>query len=296
MQVDNLNLLKAAASRLATASVLINALYEALNEPEIDHERVVKLMSMDIAISTRLLRLANTASYNRGVTVTSVEKAIVWLGLSEAYRVTCATITAKLCEQNLPLYRISAGRLLYNSVATAVAMEMLAKEAELDPNTGYTLGLLANLGRLLLQRLADAHGLPACGADLPQIAQVLAWERTHLGWNQAEAGALILRHWGLNPVFAGVIACQYDIALAGDATSRRWSALFQVAKTLVAITDYSLGVESDSCVVTDAIMQEADLPNFDGLLFSAKIATATRELCADTGVPDPWVRTAGLVA
>ncbi len=295
MQVDNLNLLKSAASRLATASVLINALYEVLNEPEIDHERVVKLMSMDIAISTRLLRLANTASNNRGVTVTSVEKAIVWLGLSEAYRVTCATITAKLCEQNLPLYRISAGRLSYNSVATAVAMELLAKEAELDPNTGYTLGLLANLGRLLLQRLADANGLPACGADLPQIAQVLAWERTHLGWNQAEAGALILRHWGLNPVFAGVIACQYDITLAGDETSRRWSALFQVAKTLVAITDYSLGVESDSCVVTDEIFQAADLPNFDGLLFSAKIAAATRELCADTGVPDPWVRTAGLV-
>ncbi len=288
MQADNLTLLKAAAARLATASALINALYEALNEPEIDHGRVVKLMSMDVAICTRLLRLANTASYSRGVTVNSIEKAIVWLGLSEAYRITCATITAKLCEQDLPLYRISAGRLLYNSVATAVTMELLAKEAKLDANTGYTLGLLANLGRILLQRLSDARGLPACGADLPQIADVLAWERAQLGWNQAEAGALILQHWGLNPVFADVVACQYDPASASAEATRRWGALLQVAKTLVAMTDYSLGVESDACVVTNAIFQEADLPNFDGMMFSARIATVTRALCAETGVPDPW--------
>lgn len=281
-----LSALKVAAARLATASALINALYDALNQPEVDHQRVIKLMSMDVAISSRLLRLANTASHNRGMTITSIDKAIVWLGLAEAYRISCASIAAKLCEQDLSLYRISSAKLLYNSVATAVAMELLAKEVGLDSNTGYTLGLLSNLGRILLQRLAEAQGLPACGADLPQISEVLAWERANLGWTHPEACAAILQHWGLNPVFSAVAAAQYDSASAPDALSRRWASLLQVAKTLVAITDYSLGVESDTCVVTQAVVAAADLPNFDGLMFSTKIARATRELCLETGVPD----------
>ena len=104
--------IKAASARLPSSAKLIDALYRVIQQPDVDVDHVVRLVSMDTAITSRLLRMANSACYTRGEQVTSLDQALSWLGAFQAYRVACITVTAKLCEQNLPIYRISADRLL----------------------------------------------------------------------------------------------------------------------------------------------------------------------------------------
>lgn len=276
--------LRAAATRLPSSVQLIDALYQALNQPDVDNEHVVKLLSLDIAVATRLLRMANTAGFTRGEGVENIEQALNWLGLLQAYRVCCATLSARLCAQNLSVYRISADALLYNSIASAVAMELLAKEARLDPKTGYTLGLLRNLGRILFQRASQQHCIRPGAADLPDIQTVLAWEKNTHGITHTEAGAFILREWGLNPLFAAVTEKLYDPLSAEDPDIRRWAALLHIAATLVAMTDHNLGVTSDSWILSDEIFAACGLTAVNSLDLSARIATATDALCLSSGL------------
>jgi hypothetical protein len=72
--------LKAASARLPSSAKLIDALYREIKKPDVDIGQVIRLVSMDVAIASRLLRMANSASYTRGETVTSLDQALSWLG------------------------------------------------------------------------------------------------------------------------------------------------------------------------------------------------------------------------
>ena len=276
--------LKAASARLPSSAKLIEALYRAIQQPDVDIDHVVRLISMDIAISSRLLRMANSASYSRGETVTSIDQALTWLGAFQAYRVACITVSAKLCEQSLPVYRISADRLLANSIAMAVGMELLAKQTRLDPKAAYTIGLLHNLGRIVLQRVALQQEIPAGAGDLPDLLSVVNWERETFGCTHAEIGASVLALWGMNPLFSQVLAHQHDLEQEDQPEVRRWSALLHLTATLVASTDFGLGVTSDAWPISEAVFVAAGLPIMDILTLSEEITAATKDLCEQSGL------------
>lgn len=276
--------LKAASARLPTSAKLIEALYREIKKPDVDIDQVVRLVSMDVAITSRLLRMANSASYTRGETVTSLDQALAWLGAFQAYRVACLTVSAKLCEQNLPMYRISADRLLANSLAMAVGMEVVAAQAGLDHKTGYTIGLLHNLGRIVLQRVALQMEVPAGAGDLPDMQAVVNWERAVFGCTHAEIGGAVLTLWGMNPLFGKVLVYNEGPANLDEPEVRRWSALLHLTATLVASTEFGLGVTSDAWPISEAMFTDAGIPQLDILVLSEVITLATKALCEQSGL------------
>ena len=276
--------IKAACTRLPSSAKLIDALYRAINQPDVDTDQVVSLVSMDIAITSRLLRMANSACYARGETVISLEQALSWLGAFQAYRVACATVSAKLCDQSLPLYRISADQLFANTMAMAVGMEILSQKAGLDRKTGYTLGLLHNLGRIVLQRLALQMDIPGGAGDLPDRLAVENWERETFGYSQTELGSAVLAIWGMNPLLVQVIKRQYDGDTPTDPLVRRWSALLHLATAVVAGTDFGLGGTREAGPIAEAIIGEAGIAQLDIHPLSEEIYLETKRFCEQSGV------------
>lgn len=283
MKVD-LNWLKAASARLPSSAKLIDALYRAINKPDVDMELVVRLVSMDVAITSRLLRMANSASYSRSEAVTSLDQALAWLGAFQAYRVACVTVSAQLCEQSLPIYRISADRLQANSIAMAVGMEIVTAAAGLDHKAGYTIGLLHNLGRIVLQRIALKMEITAGAADLPDIQAIVNWERETFGLTHSEIGGSVLTLWGMNPLLVEVINHQHDIVAVADPVVSRWCALLRITATVVASTEFGLGVTSDAWPISEDDFTQAGISKVDILQLSEEISQATKSICEQSGV------------
>jgi HD-like signal output (HDOD) protein len=185
---------------------------------------------------------------------------------------------------SLPIYRISAERLLANSIAMAVGMEVVTAKAGLDHKAGYTIGLLHNLGRIVLQRVAWQMEVPAGAGDLPDIQAVVTWERKVFGCTHAELGGSVLALWGMNPVLSHVLLHQHDVGLVKDPEVRQWSALLHLTATLVASTEFGLGVTSDAWPISEAVFVDACIPQLDILQLSEEIAAATRVLCEQSGL------------
>ncbi len=276
--------IKSSGTRLPSSAKLIDALYRAINKPDVDIDQVVRLVSMDMAITSRLLRMANSACNARGEAVVSLEQALSWLGAFQAYRVACVTVSAKLCDPGLPVYRISADQLFANSMAMAVGMEILSEKAGLDRKAGYTIGLLHNLGRIVLQRLAVQREIPAGAGDLPDRQAVVNWERETFGYSHTELGSAVLAAWGMNPLLVEVIKRQYDGEAASDPLVRRWSALLQLTETVVDGTTYGLGGARDVGPIAEAMFVEAGIAQLDLHPLSEEIASETKRFCEQSGV------------
>jgi HD-like signal output (HDOD) protein len=92
-------------------------------------------------------------------------------------------------------------------VAAALVMEALAKHCELNPEDAHTLGILHAIGRVLINRVIEEQGYTIYWDGHQPIEE---WERGAVGFDFAQAGAMLLKHWHFPSPSCGVIRWQLN--------------------------------------------------------------------------------------
>lgn len=183
-----------AAKTLPAAPQILARLGDLLRDPEVSLDDIIILLKRDPGLTTLVMRVANSAAYNSGASFESLEQALPRVGLSEVYRLTGLAAAAQLADRSLPFYGISGARLRENSLYTGLAVEMLARQARLDPRPAYTAGLLRSIGKIVLDRLMRD---PVYSTGYAQRGEhpLAEWESAVVGLSNTEAAALILAEW-----------------------------------------------------------------------------------------------------
>lgn len=175
-----------------------------LTEEDADTEELIDLIDCDPALTARILRTANSSFFGQARTVTSVRRAVVVLGLS-----TVRNLSLGFAVWNATVDRVArehARRLWDHSLAIALAAQHLAARSSLcDGSEAFTVGLLHDVGTLVLAR----H----FGADYQPLLRVAGTrpgrperEREAIGTDHAAAGALLLERWRLPTVLVEAVA------------------------------------------------------------------------------------------
>lgn len=182
--------------KLPTAPQIFSRLSNLLNDINADLDKIVNLIGIDTGLTARVLRVSNSVLFRGGSPVSSLDEAVNRVGFREIHRMVGMAMTEQLFQNGLPAYRMNARQVWENSVATALAMEAIAEEAEFDAQAAFTLGILRQAGKLVLSRILEKEHP---GAVCPDDVDVLSWERARLNITNHEAGAYILESWKLPP-------------------------------------------------------------------------------------------------
>jgi HD-like signal output (HDOD) protein len=158
-----------------------------------DVEDITELLRRDAALTARIIRIANSVAYNRGEPLSSIEEALMRIGLAEVYRVTGFAVLAQVSNQQIPSYDITGVQFRENSLLTALIAESLARELGADARAAYTAGLLRSTGKIALDRSVRAMGRP----EVEPYARgpLVEWETATFGCSNGEAAALVLEAW-----------------------------------------------------------------------------------------------------
>jgi HD-like signal output (HDOD) protein len=217
-------MIAAASQRLPTAPRVFQRLRQALMDPFVGLDEIVSIVRTDASLSAAAIRLANSPVFSRGGgNVASLDEALGRIGLGEVYRLVGAAMSGQLFMSGLPLYRISGDELWANSLATAAAASLIAREAGADEREAYTLGLLRPVGRLVLQRVAIDRGIPPFQGARAGGVDTESWELSTFGTTHAEVSARLFLLWGFGDRDAQALRCHgsLDKALAeGEGASR----------------------------------------------------------------------------
>jgi HD-like signal output (HDOD) protein len=178
-------------SKLAPAAITLGRLRPLLADPRTDAEEVINLIRLDPALSFHVIRMSNSVLFGLRERNDSLEGAVGRVGFHEIYRLVGLAATHQACQRDLITYRLKAARLWENAVATAAAAEVLALPAHEDPGLAYTMGLLRNLGRVIIDDFAREIVYPG-EAEWPLVAE---WEKKTFGVTAAEVTATLLAHW-----------------------------------------------------------------------------------------------------
>ena len=196
----------ALGSKLAPAAITLARLRPLLADPNTELTEVVHLIRLDPALTFHVVRMSNSVLFGAHERNDTLEGAVGRVGFMEIYRLVGLAASKQLCQSDLPTYRLTAARLWENSVATAAAAEVLALPANADSGLSYAMGLLRNLGPVIIDSFSAGKVYPG-EAEWPLVSE---WEKTVFGVTSAEVTATLLEHWRFPSDVVDAVRSQYD--------------------------------------------------------------------------------------
>jgi putative nucleotidyltransferase with HDIG domain len=173
-------------------------------------EQLIDLAGADPVLAGNLIQAANSASYTWSGKVRTLQQAVMYLG---EIRATHLLISVAM----KPILSVVGHQQIWeHSVeAASVARKLCASSDVFDPSTAYILGLLHDVGMLLLRlgpAEAQANMLSLVEAGCERgVAELLFLGATH-----GQAGADILREWRMPPDFIAAVEFHHDPETSGD--------------------------------------------------------------------------------
>lgn len=191
--------------RLPSLPAVVNELILALSNEGLSVDELAHGIEKDQALSARALRVANSPFYGMQKSVSSIHDAIVVLGFrAVSSLVTTAALTDFFSGTTRTWFDQST--FWRHSLGAAVCSRKLAGKAGLDPEIGFTAGLLHDIGRLLLVVCCPEQYEAVLAHRNEHDDYLLTVERDLLGVTHAQAGEALARHWNFSPDIVAAVA------------------------------------------------------------------------------------------
>ena len=173
------------------------------------------LVQMDIAFSTEILTLANSALFAFRSEITSILQASVLLGF-ERLKAIALTVGLRSYVRNFLTPGLFA--CWRHSLACAVVSEQLAAACSLERDQAYVAGLMHDIGRLALATVEPVAYKGLLAEAEKKNIDVLSREEELFGVDHPEAGKWLAEQWNLPKLFSDVAALHHREPAVGEAT------------------------------------------------------------------------------
>jgi len=206
-----------------TAQILAR-LQGLLADPNSDLGDVSALLRLDAAMTTRLIKISNSIWYNRGQPCHTIDESVNRIGFREVFQVVSIAASSALVAQPLTAYGRGAISIWRESVACALAGELLAEQLGDDTAASFMNGLLHAIGRQAINRNLTAAGKTLLDQRFP--LDFSGAEFALLGFTQAEVGAFMLKKWSFTNENIEPVRRQYEPLEAAEPYDRLAAILY----------------------------------------------------------------------
>jgi HD-like signal output (HDOD) protein len=184
---------------LPVFSASINRIQELSRSPEGDAMVLAMAILKDANLSAKLLRIANTPEFNRGLgKVAVISRAVILLGFN---RIKNLSISLKLIENFTDAYPDSSiEKLLLRAFLNAsMARELAAKAGIRDIEETFLCGLLFNLGEIIIASTMPEVYKGMCAARAQGDKSWSSIQLSELGGQFSDIGQDLAQSWGFPP-------------------------------------------------------------------------------------------------
>ncbi|GAB5444135.1 MAG: HDOD domain-containing protein [Fuerstiella sp.] len=184
-------------------------LLKLTSDVDCDPKDIVDLFRRDQSLTGHLLKIANSARYSSGQTVTSIQQAVARLGLLQVREVV-VLVSCETRVFNVGGFEADVKQSFVRSMATAAFAQEVARARRLNVEDAFLCGLLHDVGRpVLLQLLSDYRTENQVQLTDEQIRQAADEFRIPLACRLVES-------WELPARLSTIIEHQNEPLAAGD--------------------------------------------------------------------------------
>lgn len=215
-------------------AVLLAAMKEA-RSPNADLGKITRLIGQDVGLSSPMLKLANSPYFGLRHKTSSIQQAVIVLGLRNTINLLSNVALRANVAPNLPGMEEFWNR---SSMTALAAYHIAAQVPGLSRDDAYTIGLFHDSGiPVLMQKFPDY--LDNIDEQARMSGNVCEMENSCYSTTHAVLGNLLARNWLLPPNMCCAILYHHDrtiFSLIVDHDSieiRNWISIIQAAEYVV---------------------------------------------------------------
>lgn len=199
---------------LPSLPIIYQEVSKAVDDLKSSPQSIGQIINKDQSLTSRLLRLANSAFYGFPRKVNTISDALQVIGLKELKDMVMSTAIIQ-CFKGIPEDLINIKAFWQHSIACGVGGSLLASQRH-EPNVErfFIGGLLHDIGKLVLfiAKPAEMQQITARCAETKEFDYKV--EQEILGFDHAEVGAGLIQKWGLPAMLADIVAFHHTPTLS----------------------------------------------------------------------------------
>lgn len=250
----------ARVKRLPVLPSSVQRAMELLRDPVMDMGSLAEVLRHDPGITANILRLANSAYFGAVHRITTLRDAVVRLGAKRVAQLLLTVAVSPRISGEVTGYDLPPCALLEQSLAIAIASELVAGECGIKaPAHTFTAGLLANVGKIVLDQFLGVDGEEITQlAESEGISFEMA-ERRVLGTDHLEVGAELLQFWNLPEEIVAVV--RYRLRPDDCPSPDPALDLVHVGDAIARVTGMGQGLDGMQYQVSESVMARLKLDN-----------------------------------
>ncbi len=217
-KIDRQEILKVIQS-VPLLSASASQLLQTTTDPDHDLIDIVQIVKTDATLTARVLKVVNSAAFGLINEITSLDRAISYLGERLIVGIAIGDCASQLFDKDLKGYEGEHGDLWRHDLRTAIASRevVVQSDSEISPDLAFTAGLLHDIGKALISDYL--HGTASAVLEKienKETTDYLSAEEELIGFDHPRAGYELAKVWKLPAAIAEVIRYHHTPADASE--------------------------------------------------------------------------------
>jgi putative nucleotidyltransferase with HDIG domain len=263
---------------LPTLPIVLPKLLSLVESEKSNTSDIIDTISNDPALTSKILKVANSAYYGFQREIASLERAVVLLGFNMVRSLALSIGVIRNLPLNKANSHFSQEGLWIHSLAVATVMKELGKRFGRQDDNEYlfVIGLLHDIGKVVLDQFFSKFFSQALeGSFKLHKVELHVAERDIFGFDHGEVGAMLLSRWRFPKKITDCIAVHHQKEIP-DCINGNDVAMLRIADIL----PQELGIGEEGNPVLPEIhttdldkvlgMNKQELGNMRAYLYEAK--------------------------
>jgi len=203
---DQINNIIRGIGEFPTLPAVVARVIQELNNPYSSAANLTDIISVDQAMTFRILKMANSAYYGFPRTIATVTESIVLLGFSTVRNLMLTTMMYSFNEMTTgrgrrgrPAFEFDHQEEWKHSLAAAIAARelMLQRRQEASEHLGYLAGLMHDIGKKLFYHYLPKEYADVLSRKAKDGEELSRMEQKLMGTHHGQVGAWIVDQWKL---------------------------------------------------------------------------------------------------
>ena len=192
---------------LPTIPEVATKILNMVNNPEVSFKAVAEEISKDQSMTTNILKLCNSAYFSKGKEITSIDRAIVTLGLKELTNIVMVIAAKPILDKYVIGYDLGKGELwkqglMVGSLSKKIALQKNRKDIA---DVVFTGGIIHNIGKTVIAIFVQNTYNDILDEVQKKNMTFNEAEKSVMGYSHQEISEKILEKWNFPSVLKAIV-------------------------------------------------------------------------------------------